>query len=174
MPFELNNYVLLQVFGRILISELFKPDSEKTLAIKRVGGTAGGQKYVVSGILFKLVVDPQVGPPTKPSFIYGGQTPSYEYAMKAAGLELLGAITTFRFHDIGLYVPLQALVDHHGFRMIAMPWLPLHASSILYGSSDGGDSVHTTDPCLNELMRTVGTQLHWAQHIVLDKIGDTL
>jgi len=121
-----------KVFGRILISELFKPDHEKTLSIKRVGGTAGGQKYVVSSILFKLVQDPRL---SSSMWMYGGSSPNYEYAMKSAGLELLGAVTTFRFHANGLFVPMQALVDHHGFRMIAMPWLPLHQASLRNPSS---------------------------------------
>ena len=36
----------------------------------------------------------------------------------------------------------------------------------MYGSSDGGESVHNTDPKLNALMKQVGTELHWAEHKV--------
>ena len=46
-----------KTYGRIIISEKFLPDSDKTIKPVGAGGVAGGVKYVVSGILFKFAVD---------------------------------------------------------------------------------------------------------------------
>jgi hypothetical protein len=63
-------------FGKIVISEHLLHDDLKTLPTTNIGGVAGGAKYVVRGILFKLVKDPML-----PSghHLYGGdEIPSYE------------------------------------------------------------------------------------------------
>ena len=42
-----------------IISEKFVPDTEKTIRplTQELGGVAGGEKYVVAGILFKFSID---------------------------------------------------------------------------------------------------------------------
>jgi len=37
----------------------------------------------------------------------------------------------------------MALVDYRGFRLLSMPLLPL--KDIVYGSKDGGNSIHNQD-----------------------------
>ena len=44
-------------YGKIIISEHFLPDNKKTIRPCQVGGTAGGDKYIVHNILFKFAID---------------------------------------------------------------------------------------------------------------------
>ncbi len=55
-----------------------------------MGGQAGGEKFVVRGILFKYAVDTTFAYRTTPFWMYGGSTPDDERASKAGGHELLG------------------------------------------------------------------------------------
>lgn len=87
------------MFGKIIISEVFLPDSEKTIkAVKSVGGNAGGEKYLFNGILFKFAVDWKG--------IYSGD----EFAMKAASHEMktLQTLLDLRVEDICF--PLMVIV----------------------------------------------------------------
>lgn len=45
------------LFGKIIISERFIPDKQKTVQPLDVGGRAGGIKYIVEGVLFKFAWD---------------------------------------------------------------------------------------------------------------------
>ncbi len=54
--------------------------------------------------------------------------------------------------------------DYHGYRLVAMPLLPLH--SILYGSNDGGHTVHRSNAEFNRLMERAAKKLHVAGHAV--------
>lgn len=65
-----------QTYGRVIISELSVPVLNKTIKPTSIGGAAGGEKYVVNGILFKFALDF--------NGIYGGD----ENAAKAAGHDL--------------------------------------------------------------------------------------
>ncbi len=46
----------------------------------------------------------------------------------------------------GLHFPLMALIDYRGFRLVAISILPISRSTILYGSADGGATIHCDDP----------------------------
>lgn len=54
---------------------------------------------------------------------------------------------------------MQALVDFRGYRLVAMPHLPISGSPA-YGSSDAFKSVYATDVTFNGLMQQLGAQLH--------------
>ena len=62
---------------RNALTYLFRPVS--------VGGLAGGTKYIVQGILFKFAKDTPVGD----GWMYGGDSPSDEKAIKAASHEVI-------------------------------------------------------------------------------------
>ena len=81
------------------------------------GGKAGGDKFVVRGILFKLTKDVAL---SNGSWLYGGEDESIEFAGKSAGHELRGAARFLHFRPLGLHVPLQTLVEFHGFRMVTL------------------------------------------------------
>ena len=43
-----------QVYGKIIISEVYLPDKEKTIKPINVGGVIGGLKYLIHKIFFKV------------------------------------------------------------------------------------------------------------------------
>ena len=45
--------------------------------------------------------------------------------MKAAGHDLRGLVNYFECHIPGLHVPLMALIDYHGYRLMAVSLLPI-------------------------------------------------
>lgn len=71
-------------FFRIIISEQFLEESQKTVKQSFIGGYAGGKKYTTQGILFKFAVDVRAGD----RWLYGGQEKDDGKAMRAAKHEL--------------------------------------------------------------------------------------
>ena len=189
-----------------------------------MGGWAGGKKFVVRGILFKLCNDVQL---SNGQWLYGGadcdiqsankghstghpihlplltplstvqlieltvsllcrsvrqRSPSpftvlsvsvahlfrcLRCCVKVGSHELRSAIRMFPYHSIGLRVPMMALIDWCGYRLLAMPLLPLPPSTTpLLGSSDGGNSVHSSDPTLTSIISRIGVDLHLSPHRV--------
>lgn len=47
-----------------------------------------------------------------------------------------------------------------------MPILPLQDSRIVYGSEDGGNSIHNSDPTFSEYMKKAAAALQLAEHNV--------
>eukprot|EP01105_Mastigella_eilhardi_P018223 TRINITY_DN4210_c0_g1_i2.p1 TRINITY_DN4210_c0_g1~~TRINITY_DN4210_c0_g1_i2.p1 ORF type:complete len:820 (+),score=192.17 TRINITY_DN4210_c0_g1_i2:941-3400(+) len=140
-------------FGKIIISELYLPVEQKTIKPRlSAGGVAGGLKYFVHNIMFKFACDDKK--------MYGSE----EAAAKVAGHELKGCISYFNcvtrwVRDIT--VPLMALVDYRGFRLVAMTELPtISKATLRYGSSDGGKTVVTSDPVLNDKLKRVSQILN--------------
>lgn len=94
------------------------------------------------------------------SGLFGGEFA----AAKVAGNELRGLMGFFNCHINQLNLPLLALVDYRGrriilselipsgFRLIAMSILPVGRNTIVYGSCDAGRNIHATDSELNKLM----------------------
>ena len=82
-----------------------------------------GTKYIVDGILFKVACPADDSP-------YLG---SYEYAQKATGHDLRGAISIFHAiedennenegeEDVNLNCNLMAIIDHLGERQTLLQW----------------------------------------------------
>ncbi len=115
------------------------------------------------------------------SYLYGGHLgPKPEFASKAASHDLKGASHYLRhFLDLKdeyasddhsthgfIRVPMQAVLDYRGYRITAMPFLPL--KELVYGSSDGGENLKSSDNLTNELMKRCAESLHLAGHGVCD------
>jgi len=118
-------------YGKIIISEYYLPEQEKTIRVAEdKGGVAGGKKYLVQNILFKFALDINMkekiqcrsGGDTytyKDQFLYGGAEANDEKAMKSATNEhkglmayLLGDVKVFHF-------PMLTLIHYKGFTVIA-------------------------------------------------------
>jgi tetratricopeptide (TPR) repeat protein len=111
----------------------------------------------VNSILFKFAVD---------NGLYGS-----EYAaMKVAGHELKGMMSYADCQVPGLGLPMMALVDFMGFRLIAMTLLPLAKGSLIYGTADAGKHMHA-DPAFCELMAVTAERLNLVPHICGDGTG---
>ena len=140
--------------GRVIIEEVSIPGSSKTIKPVNVGGVAGGEKYVKKGIFFKFAID---------AFgVYGGD----EYAQKAAGHELGGLKAYYNCRIEGLNTPFMLLMDYRGYRLIATTKLPIGSGSLIYGSADGGVTIHKDDPTLNAMMQRAAEILNIKPHVV--------
>ena len=135
--------------GQRIIEDHFKPIEARVFKpADELAGIAGGVKYCVDGILFKLADPLKKGAP---------YVNSYEYAAKAAGHDLRGAVSVLRAAsltwnddqcgggggggsggdgggetkgstkggELRVMCTLQALIDHCGFRLQAMTFLTL-------------------------------------------------
>lgn len=90
--------------------------------------------------------------------IYSGD----EYAMKAAGHEMRSLIAFYNYgQPIGLRVPLMALVNYLGFRLVALSILPVSRHTLVYGSADGGQTVHKSHDRVAHLMKVRRTGGTW-------------
>ncbi len=115
-------------------------------------------KYVSKGIFFKFAIDSQG--------LYG----SDEFAAKAASHELLGIqaiLSKIVDQEIDrLTVPLTALIDWNGFRLIASAVLPISgAETLCYGSADGGKSTRH-DKYAAQLVQRAASVLNLKGHYV--------
>ena len=148
-----ENFLFFAVtFGKIIVSEKYVAAAQKT--IKPInGGYAGGQKFLYHGIFFKFACDDQ-----------GLHTDDY-YAAKVGGHELKSAM---RFSGArGLNVPLMALIDYRGFRLVAMAWVPtMGERTIVYGSCDAHKNVaHRDDAEFAATVERVARSLNLAPHV---------
>jgi Clustered mitochondria/Hom_end-associated Hint/Translation initiation factor eIF3 subunit 135/Leucine Rich repeat len=172
--FLLADCTVVHNCGKTIITEYFLPVRLKTIPPASVGGEAGGEKvccarakerdgqiqltneaavlqFIWHNIIYKFASDWL--------HIYR----SDEFAQKAAGHELKSLMRYYRVCE-GLRVPLIALIDYRGYRLVAESVLPLTSSTILYGSNDGGRTVLREDPKLNAMMAAAAARLNLAEH----------
>jgi len=143
------------LYGKILISERYLPEECRTFKACDIGGIAGGEKFLVQNILFKICTD-HYG-------VFGGDE---YYAHKLASHELKGLINIYNYGSkLGLYVPMMCVLMYKGFHMIAMSVLPINDSTLVYGSKDAGDTVYdnpTFSSKLKHVAQELGLKLHKA------------
>lgn len=121
-----------------------------------VGGIAGGTKYVKNGVLYKFCVDVHG--------FYGGD----EFAAKVGGHELKGLMAYQQCRDRvpAIHLPLVALIDYRGYRLAAITKLPINASTLVYGSADGGDTIVNSNPKVDKWMKEAASLLKIKEHRV--------
>ncbi len=140
-----------QRIGTLIISEAHLPASSKTLLPVNIGGEAGGEKWLSMGILFKFAVDWK--------HFYGSDA----RAMKSAGHELKSLMRYYQCE--GVRVPLMALIDYRGYRLVAQSVLPISRDTIVYGSNNSGKTVLDSSPECSLRMRRAGEQLNIKGHL---------
>ncbi|PRP75350.1 hypothetical protein PROFUN_05661 [Planoprotostelium fungivorum] len=138
-----------KLYGKIICTEVGLPDYKKTIQPTRVGGFAGGEKYIAGGMFFKFAFDSRG--------IYGGD----ENASKAAGHELKGLSNFYDCHVPNVSLPLMALIDYNGFRLIALPLLPINHDTLCYGAI-----TVRADPAVCDRMKQVSKMLNLRSHYV--------
>jgi hypothetical protein len=124
------------------------------------GGVAGGTKFSHNGIIFKFAVDE--------SGLYGGND---ELIMKTAAHDLVGLMALIECNISGLHFPLLALIDYLGYRLIACSILPIDRSTLVYGSSDAGKTVHDGSAEVRSKLREVAEVLNLKPHQIVDGSG---
>ena len=140
--------------GKMIISEFSFKKEERTFDPKNVGGVAGGEKYLYHNIFFKFATAE-----TKDGLIFEKD----EYAMKAAAHELKGVMRYAQCENI--HVPLLAIIDYRGYRLVAESVLPIKSYTLRYGSSDAGNDVRRDVKELNRYMKAAGKQLNLKGHL---------
>jgi Clustered mitochondria len=113
------------LYGRIICSERDLPVEEKSIRPATLGGFAGGEKFLVHGILFKFC--------TADSGLYA----SLDHANKVAGHDLRALAFIHNHHMSQIQMPLGAIFDYDGVRLVAVSMLPISSKTIVYGSADG-------------------------------------
>ena len=139
-----------RTYGKIIISEKFS--SQKTIQPLNLGGIAGGEKYIVHNILFKFAVDNH------------GLLGSNYAAAKVAGNELKGLLCYFNCHLLDVRLPLMALVDYLGFRIVAISLLPINKSTLIYGTQNGGKTVLNSSQKFDRIMQSAAKMLNLKSH----------
>src|SRR5437868_4854818 len=132
---------------------MFLPVNQKTIPPLDAGGVAGGEKYLCNGIFYKLVLG---------SALYS----SYELAAKVAAHELNGLNAYQYIHSSDLTTGLMSVIDIYGYRIIAVPKLPINNSTLVYGSADAAKTVKLSNQRVNALMRNVAEKLNIKGHAV--------
>ena len=61
---------MAELYGKVIICEKFLPNHEKSIPPAAMGGIAGGQKYIVHGMLFKFAQDTRLD---GGGYLYGGR-----------------------------------------------------------------------------------------------------
>lgn len=161
---------LAETYARIIVSERCLPLEQKSLKPVSIGGAAGGEKFLVRGILFKYAVDTVIGhfDDGEPRYMYGGRQRNDFFAMKAASNELLGLSHMMQYQVPSLSFPLMALIDYCGYRIVAVSTLPINKETIVYGSADAGRTVHNSDTTVSEAMKKLGMHMNLREHLVCD------
>ncbi len=185
--------------ARTVVDELHLPLDSPARTVRharRFGGTAGGDKFCKFSIMIKFAVDPVVQRDKttgKAVFLYGRDHPDIDRAAKACANELKTSTRLFRyFYDqhsrhrlddvlsnLEVVIPIQFSIEYKGWRMVAMPVLPLaDRAKLVYGSDNGGRSVFNSIREVNDLLlrlaRTFGLAEHWVgqSNIALALAGD--
>lgn len=87
--------------------------------------------------------------------------------MKAASHELKGNVNIYHKSEesgLNLSLPLIALVDFRGYRLLATSIVPINKDTLVLGSSDAGASFYNEDPYLTEMVLRLCTSLRLAEH----------
>jgi hypothetical protein len=164
-----------QTIGKRIIEEL--GSHARTISQADIGGIAGGDKFIVNGLLFKLCTDPVHGD----HYLYGGHEPRLDLAGKASGNALRAAQI---YHDalirhrqekhceVSMHVPMEVVIDYLGQRLTAQPLLDLDKSMVhpVYGSADAGRTVHCENT-VHEVMKYCADSFHVETHLVCGTQG---
>jgi hypothetical protein len=153
------------MYGRIIIRECSLPDDKKTIKPLKIGGLAGGDKYISQGIFFKFTKDKEMG---EGLWIYGGLKADDYLASKSASQELL-SFNYLASSTNKVRIPLMAVIDYRGRRLLAMASLPLDEWILIYGSPDAGETVMAANPEVIGIMEEIGKKFNLRPHAVQDQ-----
>jgi hypothetical protein len=142
-------------YGMIILSERhLADDNDKTIHPVQ-GGIAGGQKFHVQQLYFKLAVDDKT--------LYSREPDWMNAPAKVAGLDLKGLVAYSSCQHEALSFPCMVLIDYLGERLVCMGSLPISENStMVFGSSDGGNSVKNSDPVVANAVLECAKKLNLA------------
>ncbi|KNC55344.1 uncharacterized protein AMSG_12404 [Thecamonas trahens ATCC 50062] len=141
---------------KTIVNELHIPFPDKTIkpVTQSVGGMAGGDKYIRDGLFFKLARDV--------TGAYGGD----ENAAHAAHHEMDALAALLKANIPGLHFPLTAVISYCGHTVSVASLLPIDASTLVYGSADGGATLVKSNHDMDAMMQLAGSALNLKGHVV--------
>lgn len=148
--------------ARVILSELGLSADQKS--IQPTSSPAGDTIYIRDGMILKLSQDIELG---TNHYLYGGSSPNNERSSKASSAHVRGANAYFSLffeYHLPVVVPIEVILDFNGYRLIAMPLLPLKGGRLVYGSEDGGQTIHNDEPSVDQLVRFAAKHLHLCGH----------
>ena len=153
-----------KIFAMTIIAERHLNDEAKTIKPIKIGGVAGGKKFLWNGILFKLPTDQLING----RYLYGGEAADDEKAAKAAMIEATSA-NFVGTYDPDILATFTTVVRYAGALVYATAFLPINNSTLLYGSADGGTTVVNIDPKLDRKMKAMGKGFNLKLHHINEK-----
>jgi hypothetical protein len=155
------------IYGQCIVEGRADTGEMQAFTAKKMGGIAGGKKFVEKRILFKFA-DPMGGP----------YNSSFELSQKAAAHDLRGATAFVQYGQAGqpegsggVSVSLQTLVDYAGFRLQAMQMLPIGQGSLIIGSGDACETLPKAEPAACAQFKIVADKMGLAEHSIRVKVG---
>ncbi len=152
-------------YGHVIISELHLPIADKTIKPSEgLGGVLGGQKFLVHNILFK----------SPDARVFADYPDPLWASMKVAGHELKGmqCLASYFFDKgaVGAHLPMAALIDSRGHRLLAISALPISGATLMYGTDSAATTcdVRQTDEALRGLVTEACLHLGLKMHSVVD------
>jgi hypothetical protein len=88
--------------------------------------------------------------------IYGGD----EGMMKSAVNEIRANMYLLDCRIQGLHFPLMVLINYRGRSLLASTRIPVGSDSLVYGSSNGGETILASDPQMNAIVEKLANMLN--------------
>ena len=126
-----------ELYGKIIVSEKQLQPRYKTIktATEKLGGLYGGEKYLHHGLLFKFSEHRDAR--KAPSHELKALRKVGEISKKSKGL---------------LHTPLFTVIHYKGFTISAQTVVPINQKTLVYGSSNGGDTVVNEDSNVHRIV----------------------
>eukprot|EP01129_Flabellula_baltica_P016706 TRINITY_DN9040_c0_g1_i1.p1 TRINITY_DN9040_c0_g1~~TRINITY_DN9040_c0_g1_i1.p1 ORF type:complete len:1267 (-),score=259.51 TRINITY_DN9040_c0_g1_i1:9-3788(-) len=157
----------VETLSRTIILEKNTPNYLKSIKLVNVGGIAGGDKYIVHGILFKFASDKEIYPGT---WLYGGHQRNDFDASKALNNDIsaLRALYSLQKPESCIRIPLMSTYSYLGSVLCAVSLLPIEG--IVYGTANAGKTIYSEpeDMKLMEELEAIRGKFNLRPHWVSD------
>jgi len=141
---------------------------KKSIKSCDIGGVAGGDKFIIHGILFKFAEDKYIND----KWLYGIEYKCDYFAMKALNNEIksLRVLIDLKFSSKlkNLNIPLMAMINYLGYSICAVSLLPIGKKTLVYGSNDAGKTVFI-NPEVEDIVVEIADNCNLLPHFVVDK-----
>ncbi|EFA79915.1 hypothetical protein PPL_06735 [Heterostelium album PN500] len=147
-------------YVKALVQEVHIAPELKSIKPFEAGGFAGGEKFRIDNMFIKFALNPHQ--------IYERNNPVSYFANKAAGHELKSINALVSCGVPNLHFPLMCLLNYRGFRLIVISELPINSNTLVFGSSNAGETIKENDTVF-KMMVKIGEILNLKTHLVEER-----
>ncbi|GAB5367692.1 hypothetical protein AAMO2058_001252700 [Amorphochlora amoebiformis] len=155
---KMQNYIIdfIKPFLRFAVEEYHLPPPLRRSPMPcNLGGLAGGDKYLINGMLLKFAIDSHG--------IFGSDEDAAKVAWNETRMNHLVAGEDLE----RLHVPVTFTFRLNGFTIVATALAPIQGDdSLIYGTPDAGKTIRNTDPLFESLVSDLANTFHLAKHPV--------